>query len=1170
MEQNTEHSQSDEHIHHHHHHHHHHSSGSGIRRHKHSHFHPWITAQRVLSKFFHKLQHAPMAVVLLMVGIMPIIYMGGDAWWLPLMAILGVGALVCWMLAGWWCGSEAGKPRFGLGALLFLVPALFGFIQMIPWNMLVKVFSPSAWKTWSAFNELGVGVVKASLSMSPDATAKYCMFYLIAFLVYFLVASQCHHRFQIKLVLLALVVAALGNAIISYYVFFAGKTGMDNITSFSGSFLNRNHFGFLMIGGIMACFSLLSMISAEDKKSKDDWNGWTTLVVPIGIVVFMLLTALVLSLSRGAFVGAVVAFFMFGIIWLKKSHEIKRSDRQKVLALLVMIAVAFLLAMPYAMSSLSQRFNDVVGGDISFGTRMEIWKDALRLIKDYKLAGVGLGGFGNSIQPYDKGAISYGLIGHAHNDYLEFMAEVGIPISFLLGLLALFIWLRSFRRSFKIKDNTFKWAQFGCSCVLVGFAVHEFVEFNLHAYPNMVMFAVYLAIVEICSGKYRHGSEKEKRRSELRKENRVARFKWRLALIPAALVVAAMLPFCLNSFKKAYTYSQLVREVDGGELQFAPRKYDFERRLGYAAKSSTVYAGKHNVLKYMSVSNYGYSRLNNISRSKRNEYLKKACDEIIASCMRAPGNGETAMLLARTIERANMNAVRHDSPLLMYNLFKWALSRQPYVKDTVNFTAFAAYDFFNMAKAAGDVETEEIRQDTLKYMIRLISLRPDNMRRIYAALPVLLENYEDVIKYLPDTVVTYRELSDFLFEKKQYEVSRTVLQKMLGKLGESYEQYTENGGKLHEDEYAFYLLKAYSGMCAVDEMLELDEERASYWQKMLDMDERFASLASKRKRGKHDDPFPEGYKTEVRLSNSSTYLEEARRYTKQARIDDAVHSLVPLAYVETVKVSTEELKEAISLLSGWDASDEYSTISRANFLQCAFSMLLAERGEVPEFMDYERKLASLEKEMLDDSEKTWLQKHLVPYYRGRLMEKQGKTEEAVVEYRRCLDWCPNNLWAMRRLVACANGGFEYLTDEEKELMEIINSRRTPIACFSNGITWLGMKTDPDSVDSLHATQKHVNIFVCDTGIDAVFNWRMDYLDSKGIAFSDAFAPLAEDVLTLRAGELYVLKRTFQPHVKALQNRHRVIRNGKVYVSVKAASLPSQAIVKAFDVKEEAE
>ncbi len=376
-------------------------------RHHHHHrhrFHIWSRTQAYLSSFFHILSYGPIVALAFGVGFMPILYMGGEAWWLPVELLVALAGYFCWMLSYWWRGHRAGRPHFSLTMLFFALPLAYALFQCMPLGKFLAFLTPKGYSLIEGFNALGIAEARHSISVAPDSTSRYIMLLVVVLLFHFLALSHCSGRMKMRVMLLGIVAAALGNAGLSFYEFFTSSSkGIFSMPVFTGAFMNRNHFGFMMMLGTMCDLGLITGIVSDEgrhhhrhrrSRSSDgeyDWDGWRRLVIPLGLILFVLLTALLLSLSRGAFVGTTVSLLVFGIIWLFKSKEIGRGNRQMVLALMILVAASFIGAMPYAMDALSNRFEDLTTGEITMDGRWLVWKDSMKLIADYRLAGVGLG-----------------------------------------------------------------------------------------------------------------------------------------------------------------------------------------------------------------------------------------------------------------------------------------------------------------------------------------------------------------------------------------------------------------------------------------------------------------------------------------------------------------------------------------------------------------------------------------------------------------------------------------------------------------------------------------------------------------------------------------------------------------------------------------------------------
>jgi O-antigen ligase len=84
----------------------------------------------------------------------------------------------------------------------------------------------------------------------------------------------------------------------------------------------------------------------------------------------------------------------------------------------------------------------------------------------------------------------------AHNDYLHFIAETGLPLIPLLAWLA----YRFFRRGFYLAGRKDRWADGtapGVMAAAVAVMIHGLGDFNLHIPANALIFTVLCASMEI-------------------------------------------------------------------------------------------------------------------------------------------------------------------------------------------------------------------------------------------------------------------------------------------------------------------------------------------------------------------------------------------------------------------------------------------------------------------------------------------------------------------------------------------------------------------------------------------------------------------------------------------------------------------------------------------------
>ena len=1140
------------------------------RKHHRHRLHVLTRVQEWLSSFFRILSYGPIVSLMFGVAFLPVIYMGGEAWWLPLELIIVLVGFFCWGLSYWWRGYRAGHFSVSLTVLLFALPLVVAIFQCIPSDRLTSFLSPGAYTLFDDFNALGIAVAKHSISVAPDRTYRYVMLLLVALLFHLLAYSHCTERMKMRLMLLAIVLAALGNAGLSFYeTLMTGSKSALNLPVFKGAFLNRNHFGFLMMLGIMSDLGLLAGITLDEKHShrrrqsintgdEYEWKGWRILVLPLGLVLFLLLVALLMSFSRGAFIGTVVSMLMFGIIWFTKRREAEKGNSQIILAIMALVAVALIGSVPYVMDSLSKRFSDMFEKDLSMDARCLVWKDSLKLIADYKLAGVGLGCFKDTIQPYESGNINNELIEHAHNDYLELSAELGLPVAIILLIsIAAFLFV-VFCRCWKVHDPTYKWCCFALMSAMVGVAIHEFVDYNLHAYPNFLIFAVMLSLLSICV--HRRGKSMEEitgmTHSELHELNRKRRYGIRLPLLPITLLLmAVILPFCLRLFQTSVARNTLRMECESEMSQFAPRPVGYKRRIALANAVLAKYPNDQKTLMYKSSSELGLAMHQSIKREQAVALIGDACKDISLACSRAPGDGNAALMCAQLFSMANSMMARADSLEQQLKLYDWADSRYPKIIMMKEAVASFASQAYLAARVVEPERSEEFKKYALSKTMELVELRPKTFRRIYTLLPVLVDGYDKLIDVAPDTIPARKELMDFLMEMREYDNAMMVAEGFLEKLDS--EQLAS------EQELANYRLYALSLQNLIYELKNEADKRAENWPRMLAAIEECEKLKNKGK----DGASIRGKKNEFRVKYSEYmpqyYLDKAINARNLGRINDVVHYLLPITYILDKGKDGETYGKALELLSGWETYFDESIEVRANYLENVLRILASEAGESNDTMKNVQALEALERKVSKQNSVQWLQRHLIPLYIGRGYELQGEKAKAVSAYRRCLNICGLNYMALSGIERCTDGSADDFTNQERRVLDVIRSRKTPIAYLENGLVWQAMETTPAIVEKAGGMVSSEFMFICRRDMKAALSWSMRFQDKRGTLFPIRISFPADEAMLWRIGQIILVRKEYNPYSEAMKASHRLIAPGDIMMGADVTSIPN-TLLKAFE------
>ena len=349
-----------------------------------------------------------------------------------------------------------------------------------------------------------------SLSLDVEATrgAVTVLFFL---LVSFIIAANFFAARE-RLITLANVLVIFGMAmsvfaLIQYFtwdghIYWVRPTPYPSF----GPFPNRNHFA-----GYMEMLTPvpLALVVARGAR-KEAWllYGFAATVMGMTIVV---------SLSRGGIVSlfAGIAF----VVVMSARHEKKDRRRREdavnnersfvarrpsltlkriglVAALLFAIALGVVwIGAEGVINRAADSINEMKGGDpqSELFSRTEVWKDSLKMVRDYPITGVGLGAYQTVFPIYARhnGML---VMNYAHNDYLQALTDGGI-IGGLMALAFVALILRSVFRAMKSDDPMLRALAIAFGGGIFSILVHSVFDFNLQIPSNALLFLFISAMV---------------------------------------------------------------------------------------------------------------------------------------------------------------------------------------------------------------------------------------------------------------------------------------------------------------------------------------------------------------------------------------------------------------------------------------------------------------------------------------------------------------------------------------------------------------------------------------------------------------------------------------------------------------------------------------------------
>jgi O-antigen ligase len=205
----------------------------------------------------------------------------------------------------------------------------------------------------------------------------------------------------------------------------------------------------------------------------------------LGCAGVMVLT-LAATLSRSGFLGIIGAALV--------GASLSRGDRKRVFWIGAAAAVALgAVAASLNLEGFAQRVVTTIGGsELDTTGRLTIWRETLRIVRDFPLLGTGVGTFADTMFVYQQTAREV-LFNNAHNEYLQLLTEGG-AVLLILGLTGLVFLVKAARARLAGDAGAHRFLRVGACAALTGVAVQSIWEAGLRAPANLLLAAIVAAI----------------------------------------------------------------------------------------------------------------------------------------------------------------------------------------------------------------------------------------------------------------------------------------------------------------------------------------------------------------------------------------------------------------------------------------------------------------------------------------------------------------------------------------------------------------------------------------------------------------------------------------------------------------------------------------------------
>lgn len=261
----------------------------------------------------------------------------------------------------------------------------------------------------------------------------------------------------LALIFLSLVTALLGLLGVQWsetrFPFFAGlfkflpgfQTSILEVTNRDG--INSNTIGGTLVFFVPLLVSLLwdrdSFVGTITKKIRH--LSFLRLIYKVSIVLILLFVILMLVVtnSRSAWFGSIIGLLVL-LIW---------KDRRFLLVIPILLVGSFFVLHRLGVTSVPTLISLLeAGGDSSVSGRLEAWRNAVYILRDFPFTGIGLGTFSlpyNYFYTYITESLQGARYFHSHNMLLSVAVDMGVPALVLYAAIlgSFFSMARSIYRS---------------------------------------------------------------------------------------------------------------------------------------------------------------------------------------------------------------------------------------------------------------------------------------------------------------------------------------------------------------------------------------------------------------------------------------------------------------------------------------------------------------------------------------------------------------------------------------------------------------------------------------------------------------------------------------------------------------------------------------------------
>ncbi len=389
--------------------------------------------------------------------------------------------------AGYWIGlpgrEKAPPLRIWIKIPLVLLPCYLAF-QLIPLpEGILQLLSPSRLELLLGVQSIDPNLHSAPLAVLPPAATEQLFRYL-AYIATFLLLRELCWRFSDHPWVVTSPLIALGALEGGLGMFQLAANWPDGFSR--GTLVDRDHYAAML--EMLVPFALMAALAVwrrQDLRYSSPMGPAIVSSVLLALSALMLV-GIVFSLSRMGFLVVLSTIFVLGVLSVGPRLPSKRSRAISLGVLGVAVVALFIILPP---GKLIERFASISSTEqVSADTRLAYWRESLPLIHDYAAFGAGLGSYDSVFRKYQVTTPTLS-VDAAHNDYLQFLAELGIVgFAILVALVGGVIW-KLLGALFRGGDVDLNYSYLACFGAILAMLLHSIVDFSVQIPANGMIFA---------------------------------------------------------------------------------------------------------------------------------------------------------------------------------------------------------------------------------------------------------------------------------------------------------------------------------------------------------------------------------------------------------------------------------------------------------------------------------------------------------------------------------------------------------------------------------------------------------------------------------------------------------------------------------------------------------